>query len=217
MIGHLILYALLAYGYATPRTFGPAQYAYSATATFTLPTATVLNDFVTFTGSATRTVYITGLEKQCSVATAPVNWQNVMVRRTSETGGTFRPWAVASYDKNAPAATAVMGDYSLGVTSGNSGGTVFMQRYIDRVLVNSFATSSDVLRDSWGKGYARTTHNGQLWSQYPIFQPTGFRPGSPLVLRGTNDILALTIGSSFPNAITCRFNVEWFEVPNTTP
>ena len=198
----------------------PAAYQYTATAQFMLPTGSALNDFVTFTGSATSTVYITSLEKQCVVGSSPTNWTNVMVRRTSETGGTFTAWPAAPNDKNAPSAGATFGDYHVALTTGNSGGSVFLQRYVDRIPVNSSGTFFDILRDTWGQGYAMTTHIGQLmlpgaWSSNQT--PTVRRPGSPLVLRGTSDILALTTSFAPPNGIKCNFNVTWYEKPNTIP
>lgn len=218
MMIHLLIWALLTYGYATPRTFTPAPHAYSATAVFTLPTGSALNDFWTIQGSATTTVYMTGLEKQCSIASAPTNWTNVMVRRASETGGSFTAWTAVPHDINSPPATAVVGDYHNGLTTGNSGGTVFLQRYVDRILVNSFATGSDDIRDSWGKGFDRQTHTGQLYGVFPFLEtPHGFRQGSPLILRGTSDILGLTTSFAPANAITCRFTVEWYEIANTAP
>lgn len=198
----------------------PFANQYTATALFTLPTGSALNDFVTFTGSATSTVYITGLEKQCIVGTSAINWTNVMVRRTSETGGTFTAWTISPSDKNAPAAGAVFGDYHVALTTGNSGGTVFMQRYVDRLPVNSSQTFFDIIRDTWGQGYAHTTHTGQLMvpGAWPNNQhATVTRPSSPLVLRGTNDILALTTSFAPPNGIRCNFNVTWYEVPNNAP
>lgn len=217
MILRVILFALLTYGPAV-RNFPPTAYTYTATAVFTLPTGSALNDFVTFQGSSSATVFITHLEKTCTIATAPTSWTNVMVRRTSETGGTFTQWAATSSDSKAPAPTAVMGDYHVAVTTGNSGGSVFMQRYVDRIPVNNSATFEDTIRDSWGQGYARQTHYGQMmlpgvWQSNGT--PTAFRPGSPLVLRGTSDILGLTTSFAPANGITCRFNVQWFEVPNS--
>lgn len=198
----------------------PAYNQYTATAQFTLPTGSALNDFVTFTGSATSTVYITALEKQCVVGSAPTNWTNVMVRRTSETGGTFTAWPVAPNDKNAPVAGATFGDYHVALTTGNSGGSVFLQRYVDRIPVASSGTFWDIIRDTWGQGYAMSTHIGQLmlrgaWVSNQT--PTIRRPGSPLVLRGTSDILALTTSFAPANGIKCNFNVTWYEKPNTLP
>lgn len=217
MILAAVILALATYGPAV-RNFTPTAYLYTATAVFTLPTGSALNDFVIFKGSDSATVYITHLEKDCTVATAAVNWTNVMVRRTSETGGTFTQWSATAFDSKSPAPTAVMGDYHLGLTSGNSGGSVFMQRYVDRIPVNSSAVFEDIIRDSWGQGYARQTHYGQMMLP-GVWQgngtPTTLRPASPLVLRGSSDILGLTTSFAPPNGITCRYNLQWYEVPNT--
>lgn len=219
MILKAVFFALAIFGPAV-RTFPPTAFQYSATAQFTLPTGSALNDFVTFAGSPAATVYITALEKTCTVASAATNWTNVMVRRTSETGGTFTQWTNYSNDTKAPASQATMGDYHAGLTTGNSGGSVFMQRYVDRIPVNNSATFEDTIRDTWGQGYARASHYGQMMLP-GVWQASGtgtvFRPGSPLVLHGPTDILGLTTSFAPANGITCRFNVQWFEVPSTTP
>lgn len=186
---------------------------YTATKTFTLPTGSALNDFWLIQGSATKTVYWTSMEKQCATGTSATNWINVMVRRTSETGGTFTAWTAVPHDPNSPAATATVGDYSAGLTTGNSGGSVFMQRYNERLPVNSSGTFIDIVRDHWGMGVGRETHFGESTISYSAQQSglSGIRPVKPLVLRGTSDILALTTSAAPANAIQCTITVQWYE------
>lgn len=201
------------------RTFGPAPAAYSASAQFTLPTGAALNDFVTFRGSNTATIYITSIDRACIIGTAVINWTNIGVRRTSETGGTFTQWQAVPYDKNSPAATATMGDYHVALTTGNSGGSVFLERIVMRTPVNSSGTFEDNTRNTYGIGLAHYGQYGQLFDRGSdgLGSQLHRRPASPLVLRGTNDIIGLTTSFAPANGIRCNFNVQWFEVPNNAP
>lgn len=192
----------------------------SASGTFTLPTGTILNDFLLIQGSGTKTVHWVYFEKQCSIASAPSQWTNVMARRTSETGGTPTNLTNVSHDPNNAVCTATVTHYAAGVPAGNSGGSAFYQRYFDRLPVNSAATFNDITRDTWGISQGKHTHSDEssigMFGYSAHGEGSGggglsWRPVQPLTLRGTSDILALTTSASFVNAITCFVSFEWYE------
>lgn len=184
-----------------------------ATGTFTLPTGTVLNDFLLIQGSSTKTVHWTTFEKECRIASSPTNWTNVLVRRTSETGGTPTTLTAIADDSNGDACTATVQHYGAAVTTGNSGGSVFLQRYVDRIPTNT-AAFADLYRDSFGAAHGELRPGLSAFFNYGYQRhgpASNWRPMKPLVLRGTSDILAFTTSASFANVINCFVNFEWYE------
>jgi hypothetical protein len=182
---------------------------YSASTTFTLPVSSTYNDYITFTGSATKTVYITRIEKTCSLATSAAAVTELLVRRTSETGGTPTTVPAAPHDVNSPAATATITQYGSGLTTGNSGGSVFLERWR---TVWPASAKDDTIRDSWGKSEGRGTMFQQSQIIYAAQNTgSGQRPAQPLTLRGTSDIIAVFSGASNTHIAQCWFDVEWYE------
>lgn len=164
---------------------------YSATYTAITPAASA-TDFLTLTGSATKTIYLRTAE--CSgVSTAAGTSTIALVKRsTADSGGTaLTPSATVGgqlvpNDSTAPAASATVAAYSANPTTG---------------------TLVGLLRS--GKVNTGVTGTG---TTAPLTWTFGAENATVATLRGTSQVLALTgLGSSLATGAVLTCNLTWIE------
>lgn len=185
-------------------------WTYSFNAQFTLPASSTLNDYIVWAGSSSKTTYITKIEKTCTETTATV-FTDLLVRRTSETGGTPTSITLSPMDPNAPTATSSLVEYGAGLTTGNSGGSVYLERW-RTIWGGSATTQSGTIRYTWGRVDDPGLDFKATQIAYTSQQiGTGDQPTQPLTLRGTTDLIAMFSGGSTGSTITCTLSGEVIE------
>lgn len=160
------------------------RYTYSAAIQGLAPAASA-TDIFTLTGSASMTVRllrvrVSGIK---TTAGAAVDFQ-LLKRSTADTGGTSTAPTIIPYDKNSPAATAVVAAYTANPTAGTSVGLLA----VDNIFI-PLATAAGGLID---------------WN-------FGNRPGQAIVLRGAADQACLNLNGVTIGGGALDVWVEWTE------
>lgn len=167
-----------------PQPSAPVYGSYrAATLPFT-PGATP-QDVFTITGSATRTVRVTGMGL-CSIqTTAGINAWQVVKRSAANTGGTSAAVTRVPVDDSYPAATATVLSYTANPTAGTLIGPVWTGRMLSPApasVVPLFSRELDFIRQT------------------------------PIVLSGVTDVLAWNFnGAVLPSGLSVQAWVSWDE------
>lgn len=143
-------------------------------------------DFFAIQGSATKVIEIVNV-RLSGYATANNNIDIGLIKRsTANTGGTATPLTLVPLDSNNPAPTATIVTYGSAPTLGNSVGQLC-------------ACQIEVPAKAGVGGYILE------WQ----FNRNG---GSPVVLHGTNEMLALNAyGVTFPSGTNLNITIQWTE------
>ena len=163
---------------------------YSAGYTGITPAAS-LTDFLTVTGSATRTIFIDRVSCTGTSSAAAVSGINAVIRSTADTGGTtITPSATAGgqivpLDTNNVAASATVAAYTANPTTGTLLGVVRS----DRISTGVSSGSSTRMEWRFGDGAQQ--------------RPT---------LRGVNQVFALSgLGTAMAAGTSLSCDVTWIE------
>lgn len=143
-------------------------------------------DIFTITGSATKTVRITRIEVSGVQTTAGQVDIIVLKRSTVDTAGTSSTPTIVPYDKNSPAATAVVTAYTANPTAGTLVGNI----RAGKLFVAAPATASP------------TT---------VMALDFGTRPAQALVLRGATDQIAVNLNGVTVTGGSFNISIEWTE------
>jgi hypothetical protein len=158
---------------------------YSATAVFS-PTVTAATDVFTITGSATKTVRVTKLTVFGTETTAATQIVEILKRSTANSGGTSAASTAVPHDSNSSAATATVLSYTANPTTL---GTLLATIRTGRPFFGSGATPQDP-----SSTYVFGDVNEQA-----------------IVLRGTGQVLAVSLNSASIVGVSLRCWVEWTE------
>jgi hypothetical protein len=158
---------------------------YSATAVFS-PTATAATDVFTITGSATKTIRVTRLTVFGTETTAATQIVEILKRSTANSGGTSAASTAVPHDSNNSAATATVLSYTANPTTL---GTLLATIRTGRPFFGSGATPQDP-----SSTYVFGDVNEQA-----------------IVLRGTGQVLAVSLNSASIIGVSLRCWVEWTE------
>lgn len=166
-----------------PLPYEPQTYSCVSKSFVSAATAT---DVWLFQGSATKTIRIHKIKISGTTSSgAPIKvTMSLVIRSTANTGGTSVAATAVPHDSNNAAATATIVHYTANPTVGTS---------IGEIRANTTAIQSDGFTD-----------NMPLWD----FE-TG---GQPIILRGTNQYLAINFNSTTVNNSLFSINCEWSEV-----
>lgn len=188
-VGFTLLALFTASAFAQTQNVQPIRRpTYSMVASAIAPAASA-TDFVTLTGSATKTIWVH--EAGCSgTSTAAATHVIVALKRsTANSGGTSAALTEVPHDSSMSAATATGLSYTANPTTGTLVGNVGAQ----------MLTTSEAASLTGNAGLVRFQFGEDGWTQ-------------PLVLRGTSQVFALNgAGASFASgtALTCW--VTWSE------
>jgi hypothetical protein len=155
-----------------------------ATAPFT-PAASATDIFI-ITGSATKTIRVLKIEIYATQSTAGVANIFLVKRSTANTGGTFVTGTKVPHDSNFAAATATVGNYTASPTLGTLVGNI----KIHRGMIPATATALNNPIATWTFGNAS---------------------GGAIVLRGTNELLAVNLNGVTISGGVFVIRVEWTE------
>ena len=158
--------------------------SYSASVTATIPIAITPTDIFTITGSATKTIRITRIGFSGSQTTAGQRDVLLIKRSTADTGGTSTAVAAVPHDSANAAATASVLFYTANPTLGTAVGAIRSARLY-------FATVT-------------TDSDNYFWD-------FGTRPTQAIVLRGSNQQLAVSLNSIAGVGNSVDINIEWSE------
>lgn len=161
---------------------------YTAVAVGLVPAASA-TDFLTLTGSATKTVKVT--RANCTgISTAAATALLVALKRsTADTAGTSTTLTAVPSDSNLAAATAVAKAYTANPTTGTLVGN----------LRAHYVTTS-------------TAASSQVPIELTPFEFGSFGANYPVVLRGVAQTFALNgNGASFSGGTTLACSVQWTE------
>lgn len=163
------------------------QYTYSAVAVAATPAATA-TDFLTLTGSASRTIKVLRWRVAVSVTAGSASPFDVQLvkRSAANTGGTATTPTAVPWDSTFPAAGATARLYSANPTLGTPVGALRALR----------ATT--------------TTGTGQLALLQGEFELVDPQHG-PVVLRGAAEVLALNFNGASPANAVVTSEVVWTE------
>lgn len=166
----------------------PGLQAYSAAVSQLAPAYSTATDIFTISGSATKLVRVNYLSITTGVITAAANVVFTLNRRSAaNVGGGPTALTAVKYDTSAPAATAVVNTYPIAkpVTLGT--------------LLGALRSSTLFIQQGAGvlASYDQSYHAGFM------------SPG--ILLKGTSDILTVTLPSSDPAGAKFDISVEWTE------
>jgi hypothetical protein len=181
----------------TPGVLSPIdgqKYTYSAAKVGLVPAASA-TDIFTITGSASKVIRVTHIEIWATTTSATPAALDILLlkRSTANSGGTSTssPTPVP-HDINAPAVSATVLAYTANPTPGTLVGTAIRNSKLFQTLATYTATDFP--------------------SPVPLIWDFGNRPGSAIILRGVNDVLAVNLNSVTDTA-TASFDIscEWSE------
>lgn len=167
---------------------GGAKTTYSAASSAFTPAASATDIFV-ITGSATKTVKILSVAYSATTtAGSGLAIHVLLVKRSSaNSGGTSTIATNVPHDSNNSAATATVRFYTANPTVGSAVGSVACLRY-NIPTVGSDGAGAEAPEYHFGQG-----------------------AGQPIILRGTNESLAINFGgASITNPVACC-TVQWTE------
>jgi hypothetical protein len=180
----------LSFGQKTPALSLPVVKAASPTYSASFigaVTAAAATDIFTITGSATKTVRVTGIYLTGTQTTAGVVSFQLVRRSTANTAGTSTTATAVSFDTSDSAATAVVRAYTANPTLGTTVGTLLA---FQKAIVPAAFGSSDVR---------------------PVFidlTQTGLKA---IVLRGTSQVLAINTNGANLTGNSMALTVVWTE------
>jgi hypothetical protein len=151
-----------------------------------LSLAATATDFVTITGSASKTVKVTRIKISTTQTTAGLNEIVLLKRSTANTAGTSAAMTAVPYDANNAAATATCLSYTANPTTG----TLVANMDIPKIPAPAPATGAPI---------------EYVWDFTKEFV-------QPPVLRGTAQVLALNFnGAAIPTGLVVNATIEWVE------
>ena len=152
------------------------------------PAAVAPTDIATITGSATKTVVIRRVHFAAARTAANAQVVALIKRSTADTGGTSVAATVVPVDSTNPAGTATVLAYTANPTVGTAVGTVRAE------LV-------------W---FGQTAGAGSP----PEFKTFDFSdlPEGGLVLRGTAQVLAVSLGGTAATGASAQVVFDWIEI-----
>jgi hypothetical protein len=160
----------------------PATYSASAVGVTTAASAT---DIVTITGSASATIHVNRMTCSGTSTAIGAGLLNVVRRSTANSAGTSAALTAVTHDTTNPTASATLLSYTANPTLGTTVGT------IRTAVLNTTPTGTT------------TYFAGPLVFDFS---------GSPIVLRGTTQVLAINgNGASLPGGTALSCSVEWSE------
>ena len=156
---------------------------YSATAT-SLVLVTGATDFFTITGSATKTIKVTRVYVSGTRSSSNSHNIRLLKRSTANTGGTSTAPAVVPHDSTNAAGTAVVRAYTANPTLGTLVGIMKVMK----AFINAAATGAS-----------------------DKFCYEAVRPSQAITLRGTSEVLSLSLGAEAISSADFNCEVEWTE------
>lgn len=157
---------------------------YSASTNFA-PTSITATDIFTITGSASTTVYITKVFISGTQATYGLVDISLIKRSTADTGGTSTAVTAVPHDSNNAAASATILSYTANPTVGTPVGSV--RRGYTPVTALTTAVNPTVIFDFGDKG-------------------------QPMILRGTAQVLAVSLNGASMTTPSFSISIEWYEI-----
>jgi len=155
-------------------------------------------DMLVISGSASKTVIVTGLWMQVQGSSSTGFTVYIVKRTTANTGGTSATQTPVSMDSTNAAATAVINLYSAAPTLGTSAGNV--------LIFGATTTSAPSYSASIGVGGAANP----VVASNPV---TAIDIRQPITLRGAAESLAWGFnGGALPAGFLTIWGVEWSEV-----
>lgn len=149
-------------------------------------------DIFCISGSASKTVLVTGLYITVQSTTATLATYTLLRRSTLNTGGTPTTYTPAMMDTTDPAATAVVTTYASAPTTGTLAGTLEIVGTATAVLTAAPAISN-------------------FFTQ--ISSANTFTLYKPVMLRGVNEALCINFaGVALPLNFVATFHIVWEEV-----
>lgn len=158
----------------------PATYGVSALAVS--PDAAGATDVVTLTGSGTKTVRVLHVAISGRSTAAAGLLAHMIKRSTANSGGTSSGLTETPYDSASASATATALSYTANPTLGTQ--------------VGHYASAR----------FTTTTTAGAAMSRWEWLAPTNGAIGQPIVLRGTDEVLAVNLAAS--NAAVAGLTIE---------
>jgi hypothetical protein len=149
-----------------------------------LTPAALATDIFTVTGSATKTVRVVEISLQCTETTAGTVAVQLVKRSTADTGGTSTAPAAVPHDSASAAATATVLAYTANPTTGTLVGVV------------------RATRENW---LAAATAANAPRNPFTLYQ------GLPIVLRGTAQVLAVSLNGATVAGGNCALWSSWTE------
>jgi len=151
-------------------------------------------DFITLTGSASKTIRVTNIHLSCTQTAGSYPDIVLLKRSTANSGGTSTSPTIVPLDSNNAAASAVMRAYTANPTLGTLVGNLMVER---------LNMNSPTVQVGGGNNPTGTNQRGQLWEFG--------RLGQAIVLRGTSQVLALNGNSVTITGNSCDSWLEWTE------
>jgi hypothetical protein len=165
--------------------------SYSAAITGLIAAATGATDLFTITGSSTKTIRITRIGISGTQANQNIINVALLKRSTANSGGVSSSPALVSHDSQNPAATATVQGYTTNATLG----TLIGSLRSDKLFVPA------------------TTPSGSagIGSVAVLIMEFGNRTSQSLVLRGTNEVVALNLNGTVTAGSSFDVYIEWTE------
>ena len=158
---------------------------YSANIRNFTPAATP-TDVISITGAANRTIKVLKVVLSATQTTAGINEWLLIKRSTANTGGTPTTATAVPFDSQNPTATATVVNYTANPTTGTAVGTVDAQKAPAQAATG---TTPALLEFN-----------------------LSHLDGSPVVLRGAGDVLALNFnGAAVPAGFAMDCTIYWVE------
>jgi len=163
---------------------------YGVSTTPVTPPATP-TDMATIFGSASKTIYVTGVSITTTQTTAGINRIYLIKRSAVNTGGTSAAPTIVPYDSNSAAATATVLSYTVNPAGlGASVGNIAVQNVNSPILSTGIAT---LQQDMYGRCVS-------------------FELATPIILRGVAQGLCLNFnGAALPAGLSVIANFVWTE------
>jgi len=151
-------------------------------------------DFITLTGSASKTIRVTNIHLSCTQTAGSYPDIVLLKRSTANSGGTSTSPTIVPLDSNNAAASAVMRAYTANPTLGT---------LVGNLMIEHLNMNSPTVQVGGGNNPTGTNQRGQLWEFG--------RLGQAIVLRGTSQVLALNGNSVTITGNSCDSWLEWTE------
>jgi hypothetical protein len=163
---------------------------YAAATPSVVPAASA-TDIFTITGSGTKTVYIHKITVTGTRTAHAHDLVQLIKRSTANSGGTSATLTNVPYDSTNAAATAVVRSYTANPTLGTAVGTVYARRqsFPVQTPANAQGNGGSVVPWEW----------------------TFVANAQPIILRGTNQVLAVNLNAITITGGILQFSIEWSE------
>lgn len=168
---------------------GPKRVTYTANRAGIIPPATP-TDICKISGSATKTVYVTGVRLSSTQTTAGINTFFLIKRSADDTGGTRALMTIVPHDSQSAASGASVASFTANPTAGTLVGL------LRAIHVLSPAPASVVPSDGRSVIYSFNSDDRV----------------QPVTLRGTGETLAISFnGAALPTGLSVACGMDWFE------